>query len=192
MTRSILTICTILSALGYVASTHAADEHKHENKPADIKDAVAVLVPMKSSGVAGAILLKQEKGLVNVSGEVTGLKPGKHGFHIHMFGDLRAPDGTSAGGHYNPHGHPHGSPEAGDHDRHEGDLGNIEANAQGVAKVNVKAKGLELHHVLGRAIVVHADPDDFSQPVGNAGARIALGVIGLAEVKAPAAAAKKK
>jgi superoxide dismutase, Cu-Zn family len=192
MTRSFLTVCAVLSSLGYLAAARAADEHKHEDKPVDIKEAVAVLVPMKQSGVGGVILLKQEKGQVDVSGEVTGLKPGKHGFHIHMFGDLRAPDGTSAGGHYNPHGHPHGRPDAGDHDRHEGDLGNIDANAQGVAKVSVKAKGLLLHHVLGRAIVVHADEDDFSQPVGNAGARIALGVIGLAEVKAPAGGAKKK
>ena len=68
-----------------------------------------------------------------MTGEVTGLKPGKHGFHIHMFGDLRAADGMSAGGHYNPHGHPHGGPESKEH--HEGDLGNIEADAQGVAKV---------------------------------------------------------
>jgi Cu-Zn family superoxide dismutase len=95
----------------------------------------------------------------------------------------------SAGGHYNPHGKPHGKPEA--QERHEGDLGNIEAGANGVAKVNVKAKGLDLHHVIGRGMVVHAQPDDFSQPVGNAGPRVAVGVIGLAEVKPPASAAKK-
>src|SRR6185295_12255844 len=96
-----------------------------------------VLVPMKDSGVKGVILLKQEKDHVLVSGEVSGLKPGKHGFHIHMFGDLRAPDGMSAGGHYNPHGEPHGGPDSKEH--HEGDLGNIDADAKGVAKVNVKA-----------------------------------------------------
>ena len=84
------------------------------------------LVPKASGdGVAGTIVLKQEKGYVQVTGEVTGLKPGKHGFHIHMFGDQRAADGMSAGGHYNPHGHPHGGPDSKEH--HEGDLGNIEA-----------------------------------------------------------------
>lgn len=173
-------LCTMFCLLGLAKAIQAADEHKHEHE--DIKEAVAVLAPMKASGVGGIILLKQEKGYVSVTGEVTGLKPGKHGFHIHMFGDLRAADGMSAGGHYNPHGHPHGGPETKEH--HEGDLGNIEANAQGVAKVSVKAADLDLHHVLGRSIVVHGDADDLkSQPAGNAGPRIGVGVIGLAEVK---------
>jgi Cu-Zn family superoxide dismutase len=191
MTKNILlSTGALLAALWLVAVTRGADEHDHKHEAADIKDAVAVLVPMKNSGVAGVVLFKQEKGYVNVTGEVTGLKPGKHGFHVHMFGDLRAVDGMSAGGHYDPHGHKHGGPDA--KERHEGDLGNLEANAQGVAKVNVKANGVELHHVVGRSIVVHGDADDLtSQPAGNAGPRIALGVIGLAEVKAPAAAGKK-
>ena len=185
-----LSFCTLFSAVALVGSTQAAlaQDHKHEHE--EVTDAVAVLVPMKASGVSGTILLKQEKGYVQVTGEVTGLKPGKHGFHIHMFGDLRAPDGMSAGGHYNPHGHPHGGVDS--KERHEGDLGNIEANASGVAKINVKADHVELDHVLGRSLVVHGDADDLkSQPAGNAGPRIALGVIGRGEVKAPAAAAKK-
>ena len=149
----------------------------------EILMAVALLVPMKDSKVGGTITLKPEKGYVLVAGEVTGLTPGKHGFHIHMFGDLRAPDGMSAGGHYNPKGHPHGGPEAKEH--HEGDLGNIEANEAGVAKVNVKAEGLDVSKVLGRSIVVHAKADDLkSQPAGDAGPRIAVGVIGIAEVPA--------
>jgi Cu-Zn family superoxide dismutase len=146
--------------------------------------AVALLVPMKDSKVAGTITFTQEKGYVLVAGEVTGLQPGKHGFHIHMFGDLRAPDGMSAGGHYNPKNHKHGAADA--KERHEGDLGNIAANADGVARVNVKAMGVELKDILGRSIVVHADPDDLTtQPSGNAGARIAVGVIGMGEVKPP-------
>jgi superoxide dismutase, Cu-Zn family len=180
MKTSVLSFCTLLSALGLTATCQAADDHEHEHE--EVMQAVAVLVPMKASGVAGTIFLKQEKGYVSVTGEVTGLKPGKHGFHIHMFGDLRAPDGMSAGGHYNPHGAPHGSPESKEH--HEGDLGNIEANSQGVAKINVKAGDLELDEVVGRTVVVHGDADDLkSQPAGNAGPRIALGVIGIAEVK---------
>jgi len=187
MKRSLLSFCTLLAALGPATWTWAADhEHKHD----EVNEAVAVLIPMKASGVAGTIVLKQNKGYVHVTGEITGLKPGKHGFHIHMFGDLRAPDGMSAGGHYNPHGHPHGGPES--KERHEGDLGNVDANASGVAKVDVKADHVELEHIVGRSLVVHGDADDLkSQPAGNAGPRIALGVIGLAEVKAPAAATKK-
>ncbi|MEX0679410.1 MAG: superoxide dismutase family protein [Pirellulales bacterium] len=148
--------------------------------------AVALLMPIKDSSVSGTIELKQEKGFVLVTGEVKGLTPGLHGFHIHEFGDLRSPDGMSAGGHYNPHKKPHGRPAA--HERHEGDLGNIEANADGVAKFNLRAMGLDLSKVLGRGLVVHANPDDFSQPVGNAGPRVAVGVIGVAEVKSATAA----
>lgn len=183
MIKCILSIGTMLAAVGMFAVAQAADEHKHSEP--DIKEGVAVLAPTKGNTVGGTIVFKQDKGDVQVTGEVTGLTPGQHGFHIHMFGDLRSADGTSAGGHYNPHGHPHGKPDA--KERHEGDLGNIEAGANGVAKVNVKAMGLEVHHILGRGVVVHASPDDFSQPVGNAGPRVAVGVIGIAEVKAPAA-----
>ena len=189
MIGSALKFGGMVSALALVAVSQAAAQHKDEHKAPDIKEAVAVLVPSKDSQVKGVILLKQEHGYVQVSGEVTGLTKGLHGFHIHMFGDLRSPDGMSAGGHYNPDGHEHGKPDA--KERHAGDLGNIEADDKGVAKVSVKSEGLNLHHVLGRGVVVHAKADDFSQPVGNAGARVAVGVIGIAEVKAPAAATKK-
>lgn len=171
--------------LGIVCANLAADEADHAAKPTAVPlvtDAVAILAPTKASDgkTAGTIVFKAHKDYVMVTGEVTGLKPGKHGFHIHMYGDLRADDGTSAGGHYNPDGHDHGGLDS--KDRHAGDLGNIDANAQGVAKVNVKAMGLNIHHVLGRSVVVHADADDLkSQPSGNAGPRVALGVIGLAD-----------
>ncbi len=190
MIRSVLVGSVALVALALFAVSRAADTHGHAHTPEAVKEAVAVLVPMKASGVAGTIVLTQGKGSVQLTGEVTGLKPGKHGFHIHMFGDLRAADGMSAGGHYNPHGHPHGGPEAKEH--HEGDLGNLDANDQGVAKVDVKAEHVELADILGRSLVVHGDADDLkSQPAGNAGPRIAIGVIGRGEVKAPAAAGKK-
>lgn len=149
------------------------------------QQAVCVLVPMSGSEAHGPLVLSQREGYVQVTGQVEGIKPGEHGFHIHMFGDLRSKDGMSAGGHFNPGMHMHGGPNSPDH--HAGDLGNIKANDQGVADVDAKAEGLRLFQVLGRSIVVHADPDDLkSQPSGNSGARIAVGVIGLAEVK-PAA-----
>lgn len=189
MITRVFTFGTMLAALGLGLVAWAAD-HVHDHSGPPPKEAVALLVPMKASGVGGTLVLKQEKGAVAVTGEVTGLTPGKHGFHIHMFGDLRAPDGISAGGHYNPHGHPHGGPES--KEKHEGDLGNIEANDKGVATVNAKADHVSLKDIIGRSLVVHADADDLkSQPAGNAGPRIAIGVIGLAEVKAPPAAGKK-
>lgn len=183
MKKTVIGVSAVLAVLGVVGVLRAHDDHKHEAVP--VKEAVAVMVPTKASGgnVGGTLVMKQEKGYVQVTGEVTGLTPGKHGFHIHMFGDLRSADGMSAGGHYNPHGHPHGGPES--HERHEGDLGNIEADAKGVAKVNVKAGGVELNHIVGRSLVVHKDADDLkSQPAGNAGPRIGVGVIAIAEVPA--------
>jgi len=190
MKKGVFGFCTASAMLGLAVVAYcvnvagAADDHHHHAEA--VNEAVVVLVPKAGGdGVAGTLVLKQEKGFVLVTGEVTGLKPGKHGFHIHMFGDLRAADGMSAGGHYNPHGHPHGGPEAKEH--HEGDLGNLDANDKGVAKVNVKATHVALADVLGRSLVVHADADDLkSQPAGNAGPRIAVGVIARAEVKAPA------
>ena len=177
MKQSVLGICTLLSALGIVAAAQAADDHD-----AGIKQAVVVLVPSKGSDVGGTIVLTQAKGYVQLSGEVTGLTPGKHGFHIHQFGDMRSDDGTATGGHYNPDKTPHGGPHS--NKRHAGDFGNVNAGADGVAKVNIKARGLELHHVIGRAIVVHGGADDLeSQPSGAAGPRVAVGVIGLAQVK---------
>ncbi|XP_055705829.1 superoxide dismutase [Cu-Zn] [Phlebotomus papatasi] len=126
---------------------------------------------------------------VVLSGEVTGLTPGQHGFHIHEFGD--ATNGcTSAGAHYNPHGKEHGGPDSAV--RHAGDLGNIVADASGVAKVSISDKQISLsgqYNVIGRTLVVHADPDDLgvgghelSKTTGNAGARVACGVIGIAKM----------
>jgi Cu-Zn family superoxide dismutase len=177
-----LGLCAVLWPLGISIAAAQQAGHGEAELP---KEAVCVLAAMKDSGVKGTLLLTQKGKDVVIMGEVSGLKPGEHGFHIHQFGDLRAADGVSAGGHFNPEGHEHAGPDAAK--RHAGDLGNIKADKSGVAKVNVKAEGLMLHFVIGRSLVVHADPDDLkSQPSGNAGARVAVGVIGLAEVKVPA------
>lgn len=130
---------------------------------------------------------QSETGAVTVSGEITGLAPGKHGFHIHEFGD-NTNGCTSAGPHFNPEKKEHGAPDAAI--RHVGDLGNIEADASGSAKINITDKLISLHGVnsiLGRTVVVHADVDDLglgghelSKTTGNAGGRIGCGVIGFA------------
>ncbi|MFT5357871.1 MAG: Cu-Zn family superoxide dismutase, partial [Polyangiales bacterium] len=110
---------------------------------------------------------------------LTGFEPGTlHGFHVHETGDCSAPDGTSAGGHFNPDGHDHGLPEASA--RHAGDLGNVEADAEG--NVNSESRFSDLHldgeqGIGGRAVILHANPDDGGQPTGNAGPRVACGVI---------------
>ncbi|XP_056641198.1 superoxide dismutase [Cu-Zn] [Diorhabda carinulata] len=126
---------------------------------------------------------------VEVTGEISGLGKGLHGFHIHEFGD-NTNGCISAGAHFNPHGKDHAGPTAAD--RHVGDLGNVEAGSDGVAKINLKDSVISLegeHNIIGRTVVVHADPDDLglgghelSKTTGNAGGRLACGVIGLAKI----------
>ena|SRR5688572_18311627 len=109
------------------------------------------------------------------------LKPGaEHGFHIHEAGDCSSGDGMSAKGHFNPHGKPHGNPAG--TERHAGDLPSLKAGKDGRAKLDVVVDGITLTpgpaSIVGRGLIIHADPDDFkTQPTGNAGARLACGVI---------------
>lgn len=150
-------------------------------------DAVANLASASGSLVSGRLqVMTMGANAVHIAGDVGGLAPGSsHGFHVHEKGDCSAADATSAGGHFNPSGNPHGRMDAGPH--HAGDIDNIVANAQGVARVNMHVPGVTLgtgaaNDIAGRAIIVHADPDDYtSQPSGNAGARLACGVITIVE-----------
>ena len=139
----------------------------------------ATLQPTQGNNVKGSISLMTMGNGVHFTGTVTGLTAGKHGFHVHENGDCSAPDGASAGGHFNPDKKAHGAPDVAEH--HAGDLGNIEADASGTANVSIHMNGLSLgsaaNSVMGKSIIVHANPDDFSQPVGNAGGRLACGVI---------------
>lgn len=139
----------------------------------------ATLQPTQGNNVKGEISLMAMGSGVHFTGTVTGLAPGKHGFHVHENGDCSAPDGSSAGAHFNPEKKAHGAPDAAEH--HAGDLGNIEADASGAAQVNIHMNGITIgsgaNSVMGKAIIVHANPDDFSQPTGNAGGRLACGVI---------------
>lgn len=150
-----------------------------------VSRAVAALQPTKDSAVRGSVSFSRSAGGVRVLARIEGLTPGLHGFHVHEFGDCSAPDGTSAGAHFNPAGAPH----AGPHDavRHTGDLGNVEANAEGVAVVDYvdpKAGFEGETSILGRGVIVHAKPDDLkTQPTGDAGGRLACGVIGVVKAE---------
>ena len=144
--------------------------------------ATAGLKPTKGNKTFGEADFEQVGNKVRVVVFVQGLKPGQeHGLHIHEKGDCSSGDGMSAGGHFNPHGKPHGSPSS--TERHAGDLPSLKANKAGRANVQVELDGLTVKpgpaSVIGRAVIVHADPDDYkTQPTGNAGARLACGVIG--------------
>jgi Cu-Zn family superoxide dismutase len=139
------------------------------------------LQPRSGSTVGGALTLSAVRDGVQIRGDVRGLAPGStHGFHVHEKGDCSAPDASSAGPHFNPAGAPHG--QAGSSPHHVGDMPNLVADKRGVAHVDVVLHGATLDagegSIRGRAVVVHHDPDDYaSQPAGNAGARVACGVI---------------
>ena len=147
---------------------------------------IAVLHPTAGNKVSGTVTFTPVTDGVQVQAEITGLTPGKHGFHVHEFGDCSAADGSSAGGHFNPTNKPHAAPNAAQ--RHVGDMGNIEADASGKAKLDYVDHHMSLSNdetsVIGRAVIVHAKADDLkSQPSGDAGARVACGVIGWAKAQ---------
>ncbi|MCC7430305.1 superoxide dismutase family protein [bacterium] len=148
-----------------------------------VTKAICVLQPTDGNKASGTVTFTQTDTGVLLSIVLTGLTPGKHGFHVHEFGDCTSKDGTSAGGHFNPMQMEHGSPEA--DTRHAGDFGNVEADKNGNVKEERLDKQIMLEgefSVIGRSLVVHADADDLkTQPTGNAGKRVAYGVIGIAK-----------
>jgi len=139
--------------------------------------AIAVLGSASGSQVAGTVTFTKTSGGVQVVAEILGLTPGKHGFHVHEFGDCSAPDAASAGGHFNPTKDPHAGHDA--EKRHMGDLGNLEADASGKARLDLTDKKMKLSAIIGKAVIVHEKADDLkTQPTGDAGGRVACGVIG--------------
>jgi superoxide dismutase, Cu-Zn family len=140
----------------------------------------ATLAPTAGNQASGTVAFESVGDKVHVSARLAGLAPGSHGFHIHEKGDCSAPDGMSAGGHFNPSGKPHGDPAAAEH--HGGDMPMITADASGTATLDATIDtvtiGAGMADIVGRAVVVHKDADDYkTQPTGNSGARVACGVI---------------
>ncbi|MES2526728.1 MAG: superoxide dismutase family protein [Bdellovibrionota bacterium] len=112
--------------------------------------------------------------------EVKGLKPGAvHGFHIHETGKCEGPDFKSAGEHFNPKKIDHGGPAS--HAHHTGDLGNLVANKEGVARTDIVLRNLssdEINSLIGKSVIIHSKADDYAtQPSGDSGDRVACGVI---------------
>ena len=147
-------------------------------------EAVCVI---NQNGIVGTVLFKEKlkQKTVEIIVNLTGVSEGLHGFHIHEFGDLR--EGCSSlCAHYNPFDKQLGGPL--DKERHVGDLGNIIANKNGIVNNVMTDKIIKLrgkYSIIGRSVVIHKDPDDLglggdaeSLKTGNAGKRIACGVIG--------------
>lgn len=143
--------------------------------------ATAELKPTRGSATAGTVSFTQQGNKLIVTADITGLRPNaEHGFHVHEKGDCSAPDGTSAGGHFNPGGKPHG--QVGQAEHHAGDMPNLKSDANGRASYRWETDALSIgagaNSVIGRSVIVHRDPDDYrSQPAGNSGPRIACGLI---------------
>lgn len=143
--------------------------------------AIARLESTKGNTALGIVRFVQTGKSVIVTAEVTGLKPNaEHGFHVHEKGDCSSGDGMSTGGHFNPLGKPHG--HHGTAERHAGDMPNLRADGAGRASLRVELDLITVADgpasIVGKGLIVHRDPDDYkSQPVGNAGPRIACAVI---------------
>ena len=177
-------VATVGLAIGAVALAQSpSPSPKAAAGPKKVTHAVAVLHPTQGNTVEGTVHFMAASGGVNVKASLKGLAAGNHGFHVHEFGDCTAPDATSAGGHFNPKGEPHGAPT--DAHRHAGDLGNISAAADGTATLEWTDPSMKLDGsdgVIGHAVIIHASADDLkTQPTGNAGGRVACGVIGVAK-----------
>src|SRR5216117_951597 len=162
----------------------AAQAQTPGEKPSAPLKAIAVVHPTEGSKVSGTVTFTEVADGVQVHAELIGLTPGKHGFHVHEFGDCSAADASSAGAHFNPTNQPHAAPDA--TARHVGDMGNIEADTSGAAKLDYLDHSMSLANddrsIIGRSVVVHAKADDFKlQPAGDSGARVACGVIGRAK-----------
>lgn len=174
-------IILLLGILGSCQVEPAAEAEEEKKLLPEIEQAICVLHPTENNSASGTVTFTKTDSGMHVSAEMTGLSEGKHGFHIHQYGNCSALDGGSAGGHFNPYDKPHGGP--GDAERHVGDLGNISASEDGTATLELIDTLLTFHgesSIIGRGMVVHAAEDDLiSQPTGDAGARVACGVIGV-------------
>ena len=143
--------------------------------------AKADLQPTKGAKASGTATFTQVGDKVRIVADVSGLNPGQeHGFHIHEVGDCSSGDGMSTKGHYNPLGKQHAhysTPE-----RHAGDMPAIKADSTGKARLDTTLDVITVNpgptSIVGRGLIVHAGSDDYkTQPTGNAGARVACGII---------------
>jgi Cu-Zn family superoxide dismutase len=150
----------------------------------NIKKATAIISPTNNSTISGEVTFIEKNGIVTMEASIQNASEGNHAIHIHAIGDCSAPDGTSAGGHWNPTNESHGKWEVPPF--HRGDIGNIVIGADGEGTITRKTDlwcigcNDDIKNIIGKSIIIHQGPDDFtSQPAGAAGPRIGCGVIEL-------------
>ena len=178
-----LKVLLLLAIIVIIASSFTQNKGtKHNNSAAPkITKAVCVMYPTKGNTASGTITFTQTADGIKVVADMQNLTPGKHGIHIHECGDCTAADAMSAAGHFNPKMTMHGSPST--MTCHGGDLGNITADENGKAHLEITSKMMSFEgemSIIGRSVIVHKSEDDMTtQPTGNSGARVACGVIGI-------------
>ncbi|RKQ42889.1 Cu-Zn family superoxide dismutase [Roseivirga pacifica] len=182
-------------ALGIVTALVACTQVKEQKNDApeneipslkpnkEFKVVTTELISRSGSELKGQVTFSElEEGKINLSVKLSGVKPGEHAVHIHEKGDCSAADGKSAGGHWNPLDVAHGNRMESE-TFHKGDIGNITVGEDGTGTLMLDVAGWtiggsDVSNILGKAVIVHAGPDDFtSQPSGAAGARVGCGVI---------------
>lgn len=158
-------------------------ETKKEVTTKEVKKVLVTLQPKSNSNASGNAVFTEENGTVTMVIVIDGLEPGEHAIHLHEKADCTSPDGTSAGGHWNPTAQPHGKwgTEQG---YHKGDIGNITIDEKGNGTLSFSTDQWcigcddDTKNILGKAIIIHKGTDDFvTQPTGAAGGRISCGGI---------------
>ncbi|XP_045785708.1 superoxide dismutase [Cu-Zn] 2-like [Maniola jurtina] len=178
-----------LASAALLVAGHGGHDHSHiasTSKEGATLRAVARLASPDGHDIHGNVTFTQEGDTVHILGHIYGMPKGLYGFHVHESGDITG-GCLSTGAHFNPENKLHGHPE--DAERHVGDLGNIEFDNDSLSHIDFYDKVIALygpHSILGRAVVLHAMADDFgrsdhpdSRKTGNAGGRVACGVIGI-------------
>lgn len=183
MQKILVSIFLLIFSMGSLMVIYPQENENKLDNSTDLLSAICILYPTEGNKTSGIVEFTETPEGIKIVANVKGLTPGKHGFHIHEFGDCSSLDGKSAGGHFNPDNKKHGSPDGSE--RHVGDLGNLVANKEGEAhyeRLDSYISFTGKNSIIGRAIIVHSGEDDLtSQPTGNAGARLACGVIGMAK-----------
>ncbi|HAG84862.1 MAG TPA: superoxide dismutase family protein [Cyanobacteria bacterium UBA12227] len=177
-TLKIVAIATLLAFLTLVYGIQP--KAAFAANTSEVAEAI-ILSTSDPSQVLGKVSFSQTSDGMQIATEIQNAPPGKHGFHIHEFGSCEDA-GNAAGGHFNPDGVKHGNLiSEGFRNAHAGDLGNLTIFSDGTAQKNVTISRLTLkgekYAIAGRAIIIHAQEDNFSQPTGNAGGRIGCGAI---------------
>lgn len=179
---SLVFLAILFTIAGCAKQSESDQQGQRSEASKSFSKAVAHVHATEGGNPIGTVTFEKVADGVKVHAEISGLKEGKHGFHIHQYGDCTAEDRTSAGGHYNPYNKQHGAPT--DAERHMGDMGNLTFNTDGNATLDYVDSVIELNgpnSIIGRGIIIHGGADDFtSQPSGAAGPRMACGVIGVA------------